>query len=261
MKKFIPYLVSGLVICAIYYFYFQPTAPTTPMEQKNTLIVGTSSDYPPYVLMDLASHEIVGFDIDVISQVAQRLGKKMIIKDMPFATLIFSLNAGQMDVIAAGLSATPERAQNLLFANVHLTSDCVVIVSKSDSEKITKIEDLFGKKVAVNTGYIAENYLMKFPEISLVRLEAPADSALALQAGSIDAFATAKSNFNLFIDQQKDQGLSTDYQIFAISDVSENCAFGLNKKNIHLKSEIDTALASMQQDGTLQKIKKKWNLE
>ncbi len=57
--------------------------------------VGTNAEYPPYCYID--QNQIVGFDMDVVQEVAQRLGKKLIFCDMPFDALIPSLKLHQID--------------------------------------------------------------------------------------------------------------------------------------------------------------------
>jgi ABC-type amino acid transport substrate-binding protein len=255
MKKFT--IISVIIaLCALYYFYYQnPTPPVSNRSTKNILLVGTSADYPPYEKIDLATGEIVGFDIDVIKEIGLRINKEITFKDMPFNSLMVNLAAGQVDLVVAGLSATEDRKETVLFGNIYLDSDYMVIVTPTTTPPLTNVTDLYGKTVAVNTGYNADKYLSTMPEISLVRLDSAADSALALQANSVDAFATSKSSYNIFVEQQ---GKTGAYQYFMIPNTADHCAFAYQKTNYTLKAEIDAALKEIIEDGTLQKIKTIW---
>ena len=78
--------------------------------EKDVLLVGTESTYPPYEFRD-ENNELKGFDIEMTEVIAAKIGKKVEWVDMPFDSLIPSLMAKKIDLIAAGLSWTPERAK------------------------------------------------------------------------------------------------------------------------------------------------------
>lgn len=251
MKKLILTTIALAILCC--YFYY--TSNNVEEKSDTLLVVGTCADYPPYEKIDFATGTIIGFDIDVITEVARRLNKKIQLKDMPFNSLMLNLVAGQIDLIAAGLSETPERKQAILFSDVYLDNDYMVIVSNADTPPLQSIQDLYGKTVAVNTGYSAETYLANIPEINLIRFDSTAESALALQTNNVYAFATSKSSYTIFIEQQTTQH---KYQYFIIPEVTEQCAFAFKKNNSTLKEKIDSILDTMKKDGTLQAIKNSW---
>lgn len=252
MKKTNSILIGIVVLCGILYLNF---VHIKKCQDADTLVVGTSADYPPYASINLETGEIVGFDIDIVQEVACRLGKKVVIRDMPFNYLMFDLYLGQIDVIAAGLTPDEDRKKAVLFSKSYLTSDPLVIVTKKDQPIITDISDVFGKTVAVNTGYTSDLFLSKIPEIPLVRLKSTADAVMALQADSIYAFATSQSSLNLFFDTQK---ADHNYQFFMMPTAQDSYSLAYEKHNKELQHMIDVIIDQMEHDGTLQKIKQKW---
>ena len=72
---------------------------------KDTLIAGTESTYPPYESRN-AKGELEGFDIELAETIAAKLGKKLQWIDMPFDSLIPSLMSGKIDLVAAGINKT-----------------------------------------------------------------------------------------------------------------------------------------------------------
>src|SRR6185369_11452130 len=106
MYKKILILISCLSI-----FYLQAA-------MSNTLIVGTNAEFPPYCYIE--NNIIVGFDIDIAKEVAQRLGKSIQFKDMPFDALIPDIILGNVDFVAAGMSYTEERAKRVSFTRPYL---------------------------------------------------------------------------------------------------------------------------------------------
>lgn len=252
MKKINAILACMFAISGLMFVRYMHTLKSC---KKNTLIVGTSADYPPYASINLETNEIVGFDIDIVQQVACRLGKKIELRDMPFNYLMFDLYLGQIDVIAAGLTPDEDRKKAVLFSKPYLTSDPLIIVTKKDQPPLSNITQLYGKSVAVNTGYTSDMFLSKYSEISLVRLKATADAIMALQANSIYAFATSQSSLSLFLSTQKTEH---DFQFFTIPTTEDSYALAYQKNNEKLQQQIDNVLDQMEHDGTLQKIKQKW---
>jgi polar amino acid transport system substrate-binding protein len=110
----------------------------------NTITAGTTADFPPFSFRD-SSNDIVGFDIDIAREVARRLDKNIEFQDMPFDSLIPQLKNGTIHIIAAGISATPERKQSVLFTDPYLTGNPLVVLSKKDSG-IDTFKDIKNKK-------------------------------------------------------------------------------------------------------------------
>ena len=93
----------------------------TPGKSFDTIIVGTNTECAPFSFKE--DDTIVGFDIDVITEVIKRLNKKIVLKDMPFDALIPEIQIGNIHVIAAGMTPTPERAQRTLFTQPHASNE------------------------------------------------------------------------------------------------------------------------------------------
>lgn len=226
------------------------------IKRNEVLIVGTNGEFPPFTFIEKG--QIVGFDIDVVEEVALRMNKKIKWKDMPFDSLIPELALGQIQLVAAGMSHTEERAQRVLFTKSYLAEDPLVIVVYSHDEKMKKItlDELKGKTIIVNEGYTSDLFLSSKPELNLVRLNAPADAFLALKSHRGDAFVTSKSTFDFFVDNQKDDHFSST----EIPETGEGCSLVISKKHPQLLETVQKVLDEMGEDGTLKKLKKKWKL-
>jgi ABC-type amino acid transport substrate-binding protein len=221
----------------------------------NTLIVGTNAEYPPFAFMEKDS--IVGFDIDLIKEIAERLDKKIEFKDMPFDALLPAAQTGAIQIIAAGMSPTPERAKTVLFTKPYISNDPLTIITPvSHSIDIKNLDDLIGKKVIVNEGFALDFHLSKIPNISLIRLPTVADAFLALKVGQADAFAIAQSCAQPFFNQYP----AHQFKCTAIDTLGDSYALIISPKHADLLSSIQKALDSMIQDGTIARLKEKWNL-
>ena len=90
--------------------------PDLPMAgTAGTLRLGTAAVTEPFSFVD-GSHKVVGFDIELASRVAQKLNMKLEIVNMEFGAMIPALLSGKVDMIAACITVTEERAKKVLFS-------------------------------------------------------------------------------------------------------------------------------------------------
>jgi polar amino acid transport system substrate-binding protein len=237
-------------------FWYKAKKRSTIIPPSNTIIVGTNAEYPPFSLMK--NDTIVGFDIDLIQEVLRRLDKKIDLKDMPFDALLPAAQVGSIQVIAAGVTATPEREQTLLFTKPYLSGDPLMIITTKDKEgTIATVEDLTGKKVVVNEGFVSDFYMSNIQGPELIRLPTVTEGFLALTTGRADAFVTARNSAQPFFDQQG----SENFTVIPIEGTSDNYSLGISKKYPELLEPIQKVLDAMQQDGTVQALKDKWHIK
>ena len=215
--------------------------------KEDVLIVGTNAEYVPYTFIE--NRKIVGFDIDIAEEICQKLGKKMEIRDVPFDALIAELVLGKIDLIAAGMTKTEERAKRVFFTEPYHCDDYLVVVSKEGSS----LEELKGKTVVVNEGYTADIFASDLQGITLIRLSAPADAFLALTSGRADAFITAKSTAENFENNT--------FSVAPIEHTTEGVSLVLAKDNTLLQEEVEKILQELIQSGKMAQLKEKWGLE
>ena len=145
-----------LALLTYMYKYKFSSGEQTP-KSSDILLVGTNAEFAPYSFID--NGNIVGFDIDIAHEVAKRLGKTITFKDMPFESLLPELQLGRIEIIAAGITPTQERAQKVLFTKPYVEGDKLVVLTRRNTPLITSIDDLNGKKVVVNDGFTADLYM------------------------------------------------------------------------------------------------------
>ena len=114
------------------------------------LKTGVDGTFAPHAMPNL-SGGIQGFNVDLANEIAKRLGRRIEIEATQFSGLVPGLQAGTYDFIAAPVTVTKERADNLLFTEGYLNTDFQFVVRK-DAPEITKLEDFKGKVIAVNKG-------------------------------------------------------------------------------------------------------------
>ena len=102
--------------------------PEGTKHDKGKLVMATNAEFPPYE--SKKGDDIIGFDVDMMNAVCDKLGYELQIDDMAFDSIIASVQSGKADVGVAGLSVTEERKKNVLFSDPYTVTHLVVMVRK-----------------------------------------------------------------------------------------------------------------------------------
>ncbi len=264
MSKAIVWIAIGVAIAIAVglgvgiWWYYSHTAPSqqkapTPTG-KEYLIVGTSPDFPPFEYID-KSGKIVGFDIDLIRLLAKKIGYKDIkIVSMDFDSLIPALLKGKIDVIAAGMSITPEREKIVAFTIPYWHADQAVLI-RASSEWIPKsLDDLKGKVVGVETGTTGADYMKKYASKLGITLKEYTSFVLAVQDlvnGRIDA---------VVLDSPVAKMFTTKYpvKIAFIIHTGEVYGFAVRKSDTDLLNALNQALKEVLNSTEYKKLVEKY---
>ena len=124
--------------------------------QQQPLVVAADVGYAPHV-MAKPSGGYEGYNVDMIIEIARRMGRDYKIVDQEWSGIFAGLNAKKYDFIIAAATVTAERAQKMLFMEGYLDSKIVFLIKKN-APHITKLEDQKGKTIAVNKGNIYDKW-------------------------------------------------------------------------------------------------------
>jgi ABC-type amino acid transport substrate-binding protein len=159
-------LVAGLLFVLVQagcHMQTKQIAKTTGKLDKikaaGRLVVGTSSDYPPYefhLFSDLES-EMVGLDIDIAEAIAANLNVKLEVKDIVFSKLFDELTAGRIDLALAGLSPSEDRKRIVDFSIPYYQAIQNILIRAEDKGRYMLLEDLRGRVVGTQRGSIQED--------------------------------------------------------------------------------------------------------
>ncbi len=134
--------------------------------KKEKLILATEAGFAPYEYYE--NGEIVGVDIDIAREVANKLNMELVIKDVAFDSIISEVKTEKSDLGAAGISYTKERAKEVDFSIDYMESRQVLIVKKNSIIKSPK--QLKKQKIAVQLGSVADSYLTEnYPTVNVIR--------------------------------------------------------------------------------------------
>lgn len=205
------------------------------------LVMVTEAGFAPYEYYE--NGEIVGVDVEIAKEIATYLGKKLVIKDVAFDSIINELKSGKADMALAGMSITEERLKEVDFSNTYVDSRQVVIVK--DGSNITNVNDIYNKKIAVQLGSVADLYLSEYKDVVLNRQKKYLSMIDDLKTSKVDcvvmdylpASEIVKKNNNIKI---------LEGQLF-----TDSYGIAVNKGNTELLNSINIVLRSLKEKGKI----------
>ncbi|RHR29971.1 ABC transporter substrate-binding protein [Clostridium sp. AF19-22AC] len=224
------------------------TSDSGDSAKKETLIMATNAEFPPYEFHE--GDEVVGIDADIAAAVAEELGMELKIEDMAFDSIITAVNSGKADIGAAGMTVTEDRLENVDFTDTYATATQVIIV-KEDSA-ITGPDDLAGKKIGVQLGTTGDLYADDIEDAEVERYNKGFEAVQAVQQGKIDAVVIDGEPAKEFVKDA--EGLKILDEAFT----EEEYAIAVKKGNDELKENINNALATLKDSGKLDEIVAKY---
>jgi polar amino acid transport system substrate-binding protein len=224
------------------------------IRQKGTLVCGTLGTAEPFSFPHPQTRETQGYDVDFCAAVARSLGVKLELKLISVPARITELQQGRVDVVAANLGWTPERAEQIAFSESYFVSQQKVAARRADGFKTPA--NLAGKRVAAAKGSTSEAGARKFiPNVTTVTFQDPPSLFLALQQGKVDGVVLSELPL---VKWQKDAEAATPIDILEPALFSEPWGIGMRKEETALVKHVNSALQSLEKSGEAAKIFDKW---
>ena len=206
------------------------------------LVMVTEAGFKPYEYYE--GGEIVGVDVDIAEEIAKYLGKKLVVKDVAFDSIINELNSGKADFAAAGMSVTPERMEEVDFSLEYVVSNQVVMVRKNSDISLDKID---GKKIAVQLGSVADTYANKnFKNSEIISQKKYLTMIEDLKAGKVDLIIMDNLPAKEIIDENSELKILDGYLFSDIYGIA------VKKRNSELLESINTVLSKLIDDGKIE---------
>jgi len=217
-----------------------------------TLTVATEGTYRPFTYHEDGSGDLVGYDVEIIEAVADKLGLEVVFEETQWDAIFAGLDAGRFDLIANQVSINPEREEKYLFSEPYTVSPGVIVVKEED-DSISSFDDLDGKTTAQS---LTSNWYTLAQEsgATVEAVEGWAQAVALLEQGRVDA--TINDNLT-YLDYETTNG-PTGLKIAAETDDPALNAFALTKDKEALVEAIDEALAELREEGVIAEISEKY---
>ncbi len=242
-------LVLGFV--GYKYLNVNQQTTTTNINNEKILLVGVNVEYEPMEFFD-ESGNIIGLDIDIISEIANKLGLTLKLVDYGWEELFVAVKSGDVDLAISSITITAERQKELSFSAPYFNGGQIIIVRNETADILTP-PDLKSKKVGVlaeSTSkeaaleYVLPKLLTSFTS-DIFTVQNLLDKTIdAIVMDYVAATAVVKNNPSLKI-----VGEPFTQEFYGI-------ATQLNNQS--LINDINLALREMKRDGSLEQIVNKW---
>ena len=225
-------------------------------DNENILVLGMDDSFPPMGFRN-EDNELVGFDIDLATEVCNKLGMTLEVQPISWAAKEQELDSGNIDCIWNGFGYTEERNEAMTLSDIYIKDESIFFV-KQDSE-YTSQDDLKGKKIGIQNGSTQERTLTESDfgnEIDeIVGYSDYLIALMDLEAGNIDAVYMSKITGTYIINSQ-----NKDFRSFEAEGLSEESGMviAFKKGNTELKDKIENAIKELKEEGILKEISEKW---
>ncbi len=227
--------------------------------EDNKIVVGTNAEYEPFEYLDDGGN-LAGFDIDLINAMGEKMGVEIEWVDMNFDSLIGSMEAGNIEMIAAAIGPTEEREKSCDFSDVYYSGYQSILTD--ENSEITDFAGLKGKTVAVTEGSLSdliasgENQDYGVVEDATVKRFKNATQAIQeLENGAADAVLIDTIIAEKFVSDR--EGLKQTQ----IDSTGEDTVFGIKKGDSELVEKVNAALKALKEDGTYDALYNKYFAE
>lgn len=221
------------------------------VKKSGKLSIATSPDFPPFE--SLEGDKVVGIEIDLLEMIAEKLGVELEINQMDFDSVLPGIQSGKFNIGVSGITVTEDRKKNADFTVPYFAAAQAIVVLKDSP--IKSKADLEGKKVSVQTGTTAEEYCME-NGYDVSAFQANNDALSALTSGKVDAWVIDNETGIQMSETTNGKTVVLDEPM-----TTEPYSFAFKKGSTSLVNEINSYIEGWLEDGTIQKIFEKYNVQ
>jgi polar amino acid transport system substrate-binding protein len=223
------------------------------VKRKGVLVAGVKDSLPPFGYIDEATRRLVGYDVDFVRAIADKLGVKLQLKPVSSAGRIPQLMGGNIDIIAATTSKTPPRMEQIDFSHAYFFTVQKFLVKTGT---VKTLADLEGKKIGTAKGSDSEqNVAQALPSATILSFDDYPQAFLALQQGKVFAVTTDAPILAGI------RGKAPNKEAFEIPDLQiydEAYGLGMRKGDKAFVDFVNKTLVEMEENGQALKIFDKW---
>ncbi|WP_027180556.1 glutamine ABC transporter substrate-binding protein GlnH [Maridesulfovibrio bastinii] len=242
MKRFLAVIAAAVVLFS-----------TVGMASADAITVACDTSFPPFEFKDPATGTHTGFDVELWQAIAQEIGIEYNLQPMDFNGIIPGLQSNQLDVGIAGITIKPSREEVVDFSDPYYNAGLLILV-KSDNDKIKDIKDLKGKVVSTKLGTTSADFVKQNAHAADVKLFPNNDAMfMELMSGGADAVMFDSPVVSNFI-RKAGKG-----QVKVVGPIYQGQSYGIAfPKGSKLVAKVNAALKTLRENGTYRDLYVKW---
>ncbi|MBQ4344017.1 MAG: amino acid ABC transporter substrate-binding protein [Erysipelotrichaceae bacterium] len=254
MKKL---LTAALVLL----FVLAGCGTSSNTDSNEKLIIGVDDTFAPMGFRD-ENNELVGFDIDLATMIAEKIGIEIVFQPIDWAMKETELNSNNIDLIWNGYTITDKRKEQVNFTTPYLENRQIIVVL-ADSD-INYKADLAGKSLSVQKESSALEAVLKEADLAAslkdgapVEFDTNIDCFMDLEAGRSNAIVCDEVLARYVMKQRG----AEKYRVLEDNFGEEEYGIGVRKSDTELLEKLNTALKDAKSDGSYDTLYQKWFAE
>jgi polar amino acid transport system substrate-binding protein len=221
---------------------------------EGVLTVGSDIPFPPFEFRE--GDDLTGFDVELVEEIASRLGLEVEWVPTAFETIFTQLATGRFDMVASATTITDEREELINFTDPYYRAQQALIVNSEQTPDIQSTADVGeGDTIAVQRGTTGEAWARENlePQGAEIRSfpQAP-DTYIALETGNVQGVIFDEPS------AVEEAANRESLEVVEAIDTDEDFGLGVNPENEALLEEVNRVLAEMIEDGGYQQIYDTW---
>lgn len=229
-----------------------PAVPEVGYPAPGVISIATDATFPPFEMVDEATKELIGFDIELMEAVAAQAGLQYEFVNLPFDPMLAGLSECQYDMAIAAITITDERKEQFLFSDPYVDAGQIITV-KTGNTSINSKDDLSGKIIGAQLGTTGEIEARAITGAEYKPYDTYDLAFLDLINGQIDAVIADNPTALGFIEKNPDR-LMTVGEVFT----SEFYGIAICKDRQDLLDIINPALAAVIESGFVEELAAKY---
>jgi len=223
--------------------------------KKGEIRIGMTGKQPPFS-MKSKSGELIGYEVDLANALAKSMGVKLKLVEMPFSDLMGALKAGKIDGIMSGMTMTPERNLNALFAGPYILSGKSILTkSNKVSEFAANASGEKKFKIVTLKGSTSEQFVKTvMPKHEIILVDNYDEGVQMILNDKADAMVADKPICVITILKNQGKDLVTTEEPLTVEPIG----MALPAGDSQLLNLVENYLASLQLSGTLPLLEKTW---
>jgi len=226
--------------------------PFTPGAQGEELIVGANIGNVPWEFADRGG-QFVGFEIDLIREIATRLGHEVEIINIPFNGLFAAVQSGRIDVALSSITITEKRLASVAFAQPYY--DSAQSLTVAGPGPVQSLEDLQGALIGVDTGSTGDMWTTanaaRYGFSGIRRYEGLAPAMLDLQSRRIDAYISDIPSLEYFVKDKP------QYRVIERIETGEQYSMMFARDGAWVEP-IDRMISVLKEEGFIGELHRRW---
>lgn len=238
-------------------------------ESEKILNVATNAEFEPFESIDQESGELVGFDIELMEAIGEKLGYTIKFDNMEFDGVVAAVTQGSCDAAISGLTINAKRSKSVDFCDAYYSGAAqILIVAADDTHYTGKTkeeldEQLKNQKIGVCSGFTGQFYAQGDEEWGFKKIEGADVKIYENISLAIKDLENKTINAIIMDDTVAKEAVAQNPDSAKVVDIAltvEQYGIAVGKGNTELVEEINKAFAELKEDGTYDKLLEKYDL-